>query len=246
MNGARLWQAVQILLREIVHLRTGWLIVLVCAGVVASGGLLRSFHFGSEEPRFMLGAAEFALRWGGVLLLAMLAAGLLRGGAAGGLAALLLVRGMSWLEWIVAVWLALLAATGALVAACAMGLALTLLAAGYAAAVPVCLGQLLLGVGPLAIVSGAALLAAAIARSAPLAVFLVLAIALAGQLAPIIRLAQQRSEGAGLRLWQALDFLVPDFSVFASGGGPWPALYALGYAVVFAAAAAWMFSRRED
>lgn len=245
MNPARVWLATQVLQRELLHQRAGWVILLLSGGMVLAGGMLRAFHFGMEEPRFLLSAAEFSLRWGGVLLLGQMASALLRGGAASGLAVLFLTRGLSRLEWLASVWLALLAAVGALALTCAGGLVAILIAAGHVAVVPAALAQLALGAGPLVIVSGAALVGATLVRSGTLAVFLTLTIALAAQLAPVIRLAQERSEGFARWGWRALDFLVPDFSLFVGGGGPGLVLYALAYAVGFLAVAVWLMRRRD-
>lgn len=245
MSPVRVWLTTQVLQRELLHQRAGWVILLLSGGLVLLGGMLRSFHFGPEEPRFILGAAEFSLRWGGVLLLGQMAVALMRGGVASGLAGLFLTRGLSRLEWLAAVWLALLAAMGALVATCAGGLAATLVAAGHAAAVPAALAQLALGAGPLVIVSAAALVGATLARSGTLAVFLTLGVALAAQLAPIIRLALERSEGFARVGWRLMDFLVPDFSIFVVGAGPGLAAYAAAYAGCYFAAAAWLIHRRD-
>jgi hypothetical protein len=245
MNARRLWQVTQLLLREAWQLRVGWIVTGLMIALVIAAAALRTLHFGGDEPRFLLGVAEFALRWGGVGLLAVAGTALLHGALESRGLALLLVRGVRRCEWLGALWLVLAVVAVAAFAACALALGVVLAASGNGAAAGPAVARLALGIGPLLVMAGAVVLAATIARTPPLALALSFAFALAGQLAPIARFAGERSEGWARVAWAALDSLIPDFSLFQAGAGPLVAVYALAASLVYLAVAAGIFSRRE-
>lgn len=245
MSVRRIWQVTQLLLREAWHLRAGGMLVALGAGLAGLAGLLEAFRFGSEQQRFLLGVAEVTLRVGGVALLALLGAGLFHGGLAARGATLLFVRGVSRTEWLASLWLVLLVVAAAATGVAALALAGLLALGGHGGALGPALAALALGAGPLVIMAGVVPLAAAVARTVPLTVLLAAGVALAGQLAPIVRFARARASGGAETAWALLDFAVPDFSVFVPGGGPALAAYAAGYSLAALGVAAWLLRRRE-
>lgn len=245
MSARHVWHVTQLLLREAWQLRIGWIFLGLMTALIGVASALRSLHFGGDEPRFLLGAAEFGLRWGGVGLLAAIGTTLLHGGLESRRVALLLVRGVRRAELLASLWLVLALVAVAALVVCALALGTVLAVGGHSAALGPAGARLALGVGPLLIMGGAVVMAAVIARSTPLALALSVAFACAGQLAPIARLAQEHSSGWLRAVWHALDVLIPDFSVFQAGAGPVVAVYALAASSAYLLLAVLLFSRRE-
>ncbi len=178
----------------------------------------------------------------GAVLAAWAAPALLHFGGAPGWPALLAARGVSRPRWLAATLVALSVAQAWLAAVVALAFAVVAARlgwGGWGAA-----GQLLAaGSGPLAVVTAAALAAAAVFRRPLPAGAATLALVFAGHLAPGLDWVAARQEGAAAVVWRVLDGLVPNLaaapnaSVLATQG-----LHALW----FAAVAAWIHVGRED
>ena len=244
-RARRIWHTTQLLLQQAGHLRVAWLVGGAVAAFIVLALALRHFHFGSEEARFYLSAARMALFAGGATLCALTGPALFFDAERSRVVQLLLVRGVRRGEWVGALWLVHLVLIGALVLISVGALAAVLASRDLAAAIPDAVRQLALGGGPLVILSGAAVLASALTRSAPAAAGVTFAIAIAGQLAPILRHVQARTDGIAQWAWRALDWLVPDFSLALSGNATAAALYAVAFSAVYVALGAVLFSRRE-
>lgn len=242
---ARIRHGVRLGLQEAWHWRAGWMIAAVAIAIIGLAALLREFNFGTEEPRFLINSARVALQWCGALYLALAGPALVHGGIESRLAALMFVRGMRRGEWLVAQWLVLLALTGGLAVVAGLALAAALAALGHGAVAPAGWALLASGAGPLIILAGASLFSATLTRSTPLATVVTLALAVAGQLAPVLRVVQDRAGTVQQWLWRGLDWLVPDFSVFQSAGSATALLHAFGYSAAYGLAAFLILRRRD-
>lgn len=241
----RLWHGTQLLLAEALHQRIAWLVAGVAVAVIISGSALRGFNFGGEEPRFLINTGRLALGLTGTLLAALLGPVLFFDGLATGTTHALLVRGLRRFEVLAAQLLALWAVLGWLFIACAIAVVLVLVGCGHAAHAGEAVRSLASGSGSLFILGGVAVLGCAIARGPLFAGMVVIAVAIAGQLAPVISHAQSRSAGFGAWGWGALDWIVPNFAVFTTASPAAAAVYAVGYSALYAFAGMLVFSRRE-
>jgi hypothetical protein len=240
----RIWQTMQLLLREAWHLRLSWAVGGLVVGLVGAAAVLRDLNFGAAEARFLIDAARAAVGLGGVLLTALVGPTLFFSGLSSHMTSLLFVRQVSRAQWLLAQWFVLLALGGAVFAACAVSLVFVLATLGHTAAIPAGVGVLASGAGPIVLLAGIALLASAIARSPILATLLTVAAAICGHLAPVVRTMAQ---GNGLMawLWRALDWLVPDFTVFSGTLTLVVAAYAVAGSLVAVAAAHVVLKSRE-
>jgi ABC-type transport system involved in multi-copper enzyme maturation permease subunit len=239
-RARRFWHLVQLQLAAAMHERVAWLLAGPAVALAASGAVLRSFNFGAAEPRFFTNLAHTGLLLAGVALAAVLAPTLLAGGGSRRTAAQLFTRRVTRGEWVLANFAVLWLVLGwliLLVTAVLLGL---LARHGHAAAWSAA-ARTLAGSGATVLTVGAgAVLFAAIFDSVPAAAGATLALALTGQLAPV--LVRMRESGLA---WRLLDLVVPDFATFSAAPGGTVLAYALGYAAAFVAGAVLIFSHRE-
>ncbi|MBA4138840.1 MAG: hypothetical protein C0518_16165 [Opitutus sp.] len=248
MNPSRLhrgWHLVQFQLAAAVHQRVAWVLSGAALAVVLAGAALRTFNFGAAESRFFVSVAEGVLVATGTLLAAVLGPALLGEGGATRTAPLFFSRGVRRSEWVGATLAAVWVVLGWLVVLLAGALTWLLVRHGHGSEVGAAWRQLAGGATGLVIVGAGAVLFAAVFERAAVATTATVALAVAGQLAPILKRLGATSTGAEALGWRALDWLVPNFSTMHTAPGQVALLYVVGYAAVYAVAAAVIFSRRE-
>lgn len=241
----RFWHLVQFQLAEALHERVAWVLSGAAVALVLAGSALRTFNFGAAEPRFFASVAEVVLLGTGTLLSAVLGPALLGRGIAARTAQLLFTRGVRRAEWVAATLAALWLVLGWLVVLLGAALAWLLVRHGHGAQVGAALRQVAGGTAGIFIVGAGAVFFGAVFERAPAAAAATGALALAGQLAPILARLAESSRGLEAAGWRVLDWLVPNFSALSGGGGEVALLYVIGYTAVYVAAAVLIFSRRE-
>ncbi len=241
----RCWHLTQFLLAQALHQRVGWLLATVALAVLAGAGALRGFNLGTEEPRFFTQLALLSLLLSGAFVAAFVGPALFCEGLATRTIPTLLMHGARRSEVVIGLLIALWTLLGWLVLLHAGTLAGVLIAYGHAPELAPALRAVASGFGPLLIVGAGSILAAMLLGRAVLSTAATLALACAGQLAPVIAFAQVRSSGVAQMGWTALEWLVPNFAVFETAS-PWAAAtYAVSYASLYGCAAAFFFARRE-
>lgn len=241
----RFWHLVQFQLAAALHQRVAWVLTGAALAVVLAGSALRAFNFGAAEPRFFASVAQMALFVTGTLLAAALGPALLGDGIRTRTAHLLFARGVRRAEWVAATIAALWLVLGWLVVLVTAALAWLLVRHGHGEWWKIAVRQLAGGAAAMLVVSAGAVFFGAIFERATAAAVATVALALAGQLAPIIARLEAGSRGLELWGWRVLDWLVPNFSALEHASAWAPLGYLCGYTAVYFAAAALVFSRRE-
>jgi len=242
----RMWWLVQQALREIVHLRFAWMMVLTALVMLAGVSVLKEFNFGAEEQRFLRDYAEATTALWGTVTAIILNVSMIQGGVERGAWVLAFIRGAQRHEWLLSRWLAVGVALAwlTLLGYCVLGI--LLLQHGHA--IPLrelgaAGGRMFLR---LVLVSSFTLLTCAASRGFLMASGLALGLTLAAQLASILEWAGRHSGATAGWCWRLLDRLVPSFQVLDAGTSAGHALfYATGYAVLYALLACLIFERRE-
>ncbi len=240
-TARRFWHLVQLQLAEALHQRIVWLLAGAAVAVVLEAGVLRDLNFGGAEAHFFISAARVALGLTGSVLGALLGPTLL----SAGLAPVLFARGVRRAEWVGANLAAVVVALGWLVVVLGAALAASLAWHGHGEAIGPALRALARGGGPLIVLAAAAMFFASVfARLVPAAAA-TLALAVGGQIAPVLDHVRAQSGVVGGVFWRAVDWLVPNFEFAGRAAGGVAAAYVLGFAALYALAAVVVFSRRE-
>lgn len=244
-SGQRCWQLTQFLLTQALHHRIAWVLGAAALAVVAGAGALRGFNFGTEESRFFTQLARLSLLLSGTVVAALVGPALFGEGLATRTIPTLLTHGARRSEVVVGLLFSLWTLLGWLVLLHAGALAGVLIAYGHVPELAPALRAVARGFGPLLVVGAGAVMAATLFQRSALATAATLALAGAGQFAPVIAQAQGHSTGVARLGWTALDWLVPNFALFDSASPATAALYAVGYAGLYGGVAAFFFARRE-
>jgi hypothetical protein len=239
------WALVQFSLAVALRLRAAWGIAFAATALVAGGALLREFHFGSAEPRFLVDYAVAVFSLGGTLLAALTGPAIFFEGLRSRTSVLLLMHGARRGAVTTAQIAAVLVMLGWLGVLCAAASWLLLRGLGHEAVLRAAMLQLARAAGPLALLAAMGVFFATLTRGALLATTLTLAGAACGQLVSVAPSMAARSTGAAQVAWQAFGWLVPNLALAESLDGVRAALYFAGYTALFAGLAAWAFSRRE-
>lgn len=237
----RFWHLVQLQLADALHQRVVWILAAAAAAVVFAAAVLRDLNFGGAEAHFFISAARVALGLTGTMFVALLAPTLL----APRLAPVLFARGVRRAEWVLANCAAVIVAVGWLVVVLGAVLAASLAWHGHGDAIVGGLRALASGAGPLVVLAAAAVFCATVFERLVPAAAATLALAVAGQLAPVIDHLRAQSGGVTGVLWRVLDWLVPNFEVAGGAPAAVAAIYVSGYAALYALAAVVVFARRE-
>lgn len=240
-SARRFWELVQLQLAEALHQKIVWVLAAAAAALVVAAAFLRDLNFGGAEAHFFISAARVALGLTGTVLVALLGPTLL----SPRLAPVFLARGVRRSEWVLANFATAVIAVGWMAVLLGIALAASLAWHGHGEAIGAALRALARGTGALVVLAGAATFFASVfARLVP-AVIATLALALAGQLAPVIDHWRAQSGSVAGVFWRVVDWAVPDFEFAGQASTGVAAAYVVGFAALYAVAAAVVFSRRE-
>lgn len=243
----RFWRLTQQALGEALRLRSGWVLIAVVFAVTLGSLGLGELNFGGDEGRFIVSLAFGALHVAGTFLAVVLPVALVSAGLDGGTLALVLVRGVTRAEWLLARLLAVVIVVTWLALLVGLLLVVLLHLRGLEPEVTALMRAGALAGARLAVVAGLALLAAVLARQAWAALALAGGLVLAAQLADVAAWMFARS-GDGLAVvGRVLVAGVPHLAKLGpETTAPGLALaYAAGWTALLALAAAVIFSRRE-
>jgi ABC-type transport system involved in multi-copper enzyme maturation permease subunit len=245
MSGRRIWLLGLQALREAVHLRLAWLLVLAALVFGAGVSALADFNFGLEEARFFGDLTEGILMFFGTAQAILLAVTLVQGGLQRGAPGLLFTRGVRRSEWLVACLLAVWVTLAWLTLAAYAILALVLIWHGGAPTVTLAAACFSATVR-LGLVACFALATSALSRSPLLATTLALALTVAAHLAPIISWAATHGRAATRPVWRLLGDVVPNFAALEPGASFAAILgQGAGYAALYTFLACQLFAHRE-
>ncbi len=258
--------------REAVRQRLARLLLAMLAASAGVALVLRDFHFGTTEQKFILDAGFGAEALFGSILAIAATAQFFFGEIERRTVLMVLAKPVRRAEFVLGklggVLLLLLvfcAALTALLIALVWAQGRTLATGGGSAAAPVsaalCGGIALCGLVQwlkLSVLAAVTLLVASYARSSLFAVMAALAVLVAGHLHPLARDYYAAAgpgwaaTGARLLSWALPDFRLFDLADQVAGGGPLRAGaiagiagYGLAYLAVLSALAVWCFQRRE-
>ena len=239
------WKVTQYYLAVAVRQRAGWLVIACGALLVLGGAVVRDFHFGSAEARFLTDYSASVVALAGTLLLALLVPALFHDSLRNGTAVSLLMHGARRETLLLAQLSAAVVVLGWLLLVCVLGYGATMMALGHAAEMESGMRLLARGALPLLVIAAAGGCASTLTRAPFLATLLTLGFSVAGHLSAAAGSALAHAQGAAHVAWFVLGCCVPDFALFDT----LPYLAALGYAgafvLLYAGAGVWLFSRRE-
>jgi hypothetical protein len=226
--------------------RVLWILSGVALAVALSGPMLRSFHFGADEPRFHAGIALLALWGAGTLLPALLAPLLVGQAGESRLLHCLRARGVGNGEWVLAVFAVIAAVQGWLILLVGAATTTNLMRHGQGSAVLTVCTQIAAQSGGLLVLAAMAVLLAAIFRRATAASGATVAFGLSMQMEPLFGRMAGATKGFTSMFWRGLDLLVPGATVVDGAGGLWATLGATGYCLVYLGLATAIHAQRED
>jgi len=240
-----LWKVTQCYLAMALRQSVGW-IVLVCGVVaLAGGGVMREFHFGSAEARFLTHYAAAVANGAGAVLAATLLPALFHQSLAAGTTVALLLHGARRGQILLGQFLATTVALGWLLVICAMCYGALMWLLGHGAVIETGLQVLARSALPLLVMAAAAALATVICRSALLATGLTLGIALAGHLVGMAGPVAAASTGIAHLTWSIVRGCVPDFARFDTLSAGMALVYAGAFVALYLGTALGLYSRRE-
>lgn len=246
MNALRqFWGLAQLSLAVALRLRVAWLLLLAAFALAVGGAVLREFHFGSAEARFLTDYVCALFGSAGALVAALVGPALFQEGLRSGTTVVLLMHGARPGALVAAQVLAVVVLLGWLLVLCALALAVLMAWVGHPETITAGLHALARGAGGAVLLAAAGVCFATLARSAVLASTLTLALGVAGHLAPMISHAQAQASAGGHLLWMVLGWLVPDLSLFGVAPAGRAFVYAGAYAAVYVGLASWSMARRE-
>ena len=233
-------------LEEAREQRVLWILTGVALAVVLSGPMLRSFHFGADEPRFHAGVALLALWGAGTLLPALLAPVLVGLSGESRILHCLRARGVGNGEWVVGAFTVLAVVQGWLLLLIGAVSSANLVRLGQVGAIGPLWVRLTAQAGGLLVVCALAVMLSAIFRRATGASAAVAALGLAMQFEPLFDRMAGASTGIAALAWKGLDLVLPGAATLDGSGGIAAVGGAVGYCFVYLGMAAAIHEERED
>lgn len=240
-----LWKITQCYLAMALRQRLGW-IVLGCGIVaVAGGGVVREFHFGSAEVRFLTHYAAAVVTGAGAVLAAVLLPVLFHESLTAGTTVTLLMHGARRGQILLGQFFATTVVLGWLLVICALSYSALMLMLGHGTALDAGWRVLARSALPLLVIAAGATLVTVICQRTVLASVLTLGLALAGYLVDAARPTGWAANGVMRYTWTLVHGVVPDFALFDILGTGTAFAYACAFVFLYLGAALGVFSRRE-